>query len=46
MKSLSFSGWIAVQSGDNLVRKVLKKYELHRVEGLFDDAYSCISANC
>ncbi|HEX9228755.1 MAG TPA: type I restriction endonuclease subunit R, partial [Arthrobacter sp.] len=49
VKAVSFSGWSETQRGDKLVRlevrKVLKKYELHRVEGLFDNAYNYIAAN-
>jgi len=49
VKAVSFSGWSETQRGDKLVRlevrKVLKKYELHRIDGLFDDAYNYIAAN-
>lgn len=49
VKAVSFSGWSETQRGDKLVRlevrKVLKKFELHRIDGLFDDAYNYIAAN-
>ena len=49
VKAVSFSGWSETQRGDKLVRlevrKVLKKYELHREKDLFDQAYDYISAN-
>ncbi|MCQ9162973.1 type I restriction endonuclease subunit R [Arthrobacter sp. STN4] len=49
VKAVSFSGWSETQRGDKIVRlevrKVLKRYELHRVEGLFDHAYNYIAAN-
>ncbi|MHA7191114.1 type I restriction endonuclease subunit R [Arthrobacter sp. MDT2-16] len=49
VKSVSYSGWSETQRGDKLVRlevrKVLKKYELHRQPELFDNAYTYISAN-
>ncbi|MBG6226497.1 type I restriction enzyme R subunit [Arthrobacter sp. CAN_A2] len=49
VKSVSYSGWSETQRGDKLVRlevrKVLKKYELHRQADLFDNAYNYIAAN-
>lgn len=43
LKSVSFSCWSETQRGDNLVRlgvrEAFKKHELHRVDGLFDNAY-------
>ncbi len=50
LKAVSFSGWSETRrGGDKLVRleirKVLKKCELHRVEGLLDQAYNYIAAN-
>jgi hypothetical protein len=35
----------ALSPAGSKVRKVLKMYELHRVEGLFDNAYNYIAAN-
>ena len=44
---MTFDNWSGTQKGDQAVRralrKVLGKYQLHTVDGLFDRAYAYIS---
>lgn len=47
VRQVRYDGWAATVEGDRIVRRevrqILRKFAMHQVPGLFDDAYAYIA---